>query len=225
MSKRWINVGLLVCITFLFSACSDSYKRGQTVWIDLPKEGYAIAKVIRMKNDKVRLRVIKLSTTSKGRLVRSLQRKRVLIASSLLQPVKQGRAKWKERRAKRHARRLEAMLDMMTSKNQYKGKAKYKKKALRFKIKISKFNNKSGHFTGRMTWPQRKGTVNRIKGQLNKKSLSINFKEVAVIKKGNWRLGGEYKFSMASDKKMKGTMLYRVFVFPVKRPASIALAN
>lgn len=223
MRKFWRYAAFFISFTVLFTACSNSFKPGQTVWIDLPNEGYAIAKVIRMQNDKARLRVVKINATKNGKLVRLLKRKRVLISPSQLKPVKEGRTAWKKRIAAIRARRLDNMLSMMTSKNQYKGKTKYKNKTLHFQIKISKYNAKNGRFSGRITWPQRKKAVHKIKGQINKKKLSMKFQSLAVIKPGSWKTGNKFNFSMANATAMTGTVIYKVLFFPVKKPATIAL--
>jgi len=223
MSKLGKYSALFVAITVLLTACSSSYKPGQKVWIDLPSQGFAIAKVIRVKDNKARLRVIKIHAARSGRLVKLLKRKRVVIATSRLKPVKAGRSAWKARIAAIRASRLENLLTMMSSKSEYKGKTKYNNKTLNFKIKITKYNDKNGEFTGRVTWPQRKNAVHRIKGQVNKKKLSMQFKSVAVIKRGNWKLGNKFKFSMAGAGALKGTVTYKVLFFPIKKRATIAL--
>jgi len=223
MSKFWRYAAFFISFTALFTACSNSFKPGQTVWIDLPNEGYAIAKVIRMRNSKAQLRVVKINASKNSKLVRLLKRKRVLISPSHLKPVKEGRAAWKGRIAAIRARRLDNMLSMMTSKNHYKGKTKYKNKTLHFKIKISKYNEKSGKFSGRITWPQRKKAVHSIKGKINKKKLTMEFQSLAVINRGNWKTGNKFTFSMANANGMKGTVTYKVLFFPVKKPATLAL--
>jgi len=123
--------------------------------------------------------------------------------------------------AELHSRRLKKIILLMTSRNQYQGSAGYQKKTLRFKIKISKFNKNSGSFSGRMTWPEKKGAINRITGKLNSEKLTIKFTEVAAIKRGNWRTGSRYSLSMASDQNMKGVHSYRYFILSKQRTASL----
>lgn len=222
MSQLWKYGALFVSFAVLLNACSSSYNPGQKVWIDLPHQGFAIAKVIRVRDNKARLRVIKIHAAKSGKLVKLLKRKRVVVATSLLKPVKAGRSAWKARIAAIRASRLENLLAMMSGKSSYKGKTKYNNKTLNFEIKFTKYNDKNGEFTGRITWPQRKKAVHRIQGQVNKKKLSMQFKSVAVIKRGNWKLGNKFKFSMAGSGGLKGTVTYKVLFFPVKKRATIA---
>lgn len=123
--------------------------------------------------------------------------------------------------AELYSRRLKKLIVLMTSRNQYQGSAGYQKKTLRFKIKIYKYNKNNGRFSGRITWPQKKGAVNRITGKLNRKNLTIKFTEVAAIKRGNWRTGSQYNLSMANDQNMKGVHSYRYFILSKQRTASL----
>ncbi len=223
MNKLWRYSGLFVSFAVLLTGCSSSYNPGQTVWIDLPNQGFAIAKVIKVRDNKARLRVIKIHGAKRGRLVKSLKRRRVVVATSLLKPVKEGRAAWKNRISAIRTSRLDNLLAMMSGKTEYKGKTKYNNKTLNFQIKITKYNEKNGEFIGRITWPQRKNAVHRIKGQLNKQKLSIQFKSVAIIKRGKWKLGNKFKFTMANANGLKGTVTYKVLFFPIKKLATIAL--
>ena len=132
-------------------------------------------------------------------------------------------AKQKQIAAETHARRLKKLMMLMTSRHQYQGVAGYQRKQLRFKLKISQFNKKNGKFSGRITWPEKKGAVNKITGKLDPDKLSIEFREVTMIKRGSWRPGSQYRLIMASDSSMKGVHSYRYFVFPKKRVASLRI--
>ncbi len=125
--------------------------------------------------------------------------------------------------AKIHERRLKKLITLLTSRHQYEGLAGYQKKKLRFSIKIRKFNKNSNRFSGTITWPQKQGAINRITGKLNRSDLSIQFKEVTIIRRGSWRPGSQYSLTMNNDKNMKGIHFYRFFVFPKKRSVTITM--
>ncbi|VAW82025.1 hypothetical protein MNBD_GAMMA12-592 [hydrothermal vent metagenome] len=125
--------------------------------------------------------------------------------------------------AKIHERRLKKLITLLTSRHQYEGLAGYQKKKLRFSIKIRKFNKNSNHFSGTITWPEKQGAINKITGKLNRSDLSIQFKEVTIIKRGSWRPGSKYSLTMDNDKHMKGIHFYRFFVFPKRRSVTITM--
>ncbi len=111
----------------------------------------------------------------------------------------------------------------LSGKHPVRGSAGYKDKKLSFHLQVNHYNEKSGQFTGRITWPAKKGAVNKVRGTVNKGDMSLNFTEVDVIREGNWRTGGTYKFHVSGDSNMAGTHSYRVFVFPEKRDAVLSL--
>jgi hypothetical protein len=135
-----------------------------------------------------------------------------------------GKAKERaEALAKKRAEQLKLLLSKMSGKKTINGRIGYKQKTYRVRLKVTHFNKKSGAFSGRLSWLGKKGAVNRVKGRLDKDDITMQFKEVAVIKKGKWLAGSQYTFSLNGKSKLRGTHTYRYLVFPEKRTAVLSL--
>ncbi len=140
--------------------------------------------------------------------------------------VEQAREKLEERAkklAEMRRRQEQNLLAALTSKKVYRGEAGYRSKTLKFRLRVSRFDQKSGKFSGRMIWPERKGAINKIKGVFDRKAMRLYITETEAVKKGNWHTGSSYRFRFAGENRLQGTHNYRIFIVRAKKPAVLYL--
>ncbi len=97
------NTIVLVLLMGLMTACGESYKAGQKVWIQIPTasisdEGYAIAKIRKTKGDKASVTILEVNAVAPTKFSQRLQKKRVSVPLASLSNYKDGLKRYQDKK-------------------------------------------------------------------------------------------------------------------------------